>query len=147
MEVSMGGNRDDREAYGPEHANFTIDVKGILEALHRWGLTAEITWSGRGPIEVKLGHALTGNVASTGAEDEVLTVAEAALWLRNKACQHFPESRFARKYRNQVERPGSIHSPGTRWARSCGCTCPAEQRRPGDSTYRVDPNCPAHGFR
>ena len=69
---------------------------------------------------MKLGDPQRGDVAVTGAEDEVLTITEAVRWLRNQASQHYPDKRFARRYRNQVDRFGSIHTPGNRWARSGG---------------------------
>ena len=132
------------EADAPE--DYMIDVVGILEALHVSGLTAEITWNGPGAISLALGHSTTGSVASTSPNYEIFTVAEAALWLRNQACRHFPDSRFALKYRNRVERPGAINTPGTTGARSWGCTCPTEQpRRPSDQCV-IDPRCPSHGF-
>ena len=142
----MAGNAEEREAYGPEYANYMIDLQGTLEALHLSGLSVQIAWNGRGAIELKLGHASTGNVATSCSAHEIFTVVEAVLWLRDEACRHFPDSRFAAKYRNRTERPGAINTPGTQWARSCGCTCPVEQPRTVNDRCIIDPRCPAHGF-
>jgi hypothetical protein len=43
---------------------------------------------------VKLGDPLNG----FDANGKVATMAEAAVWLRDHACQHYPDSEFARKY-------------------------------------------------
>jgi|SRR5215469_3957268 len=135
----------DRKPYDAEDANLIIDVRGILETLHRSGFTFAIACGGDGSIDVRLGDHTASAIANTQG-DKLLTVAEAALWLRNAACDLYPDSRFARKYRNRAERRGCIHTPGTRWARSWGCTCPTDQPQQSDAGYLVDPKCPAHGF-
>lgn len=141
----MKMNNERIQPYNEEHANFIIDVQGILEALHQSGLAFELICDGGGPIIVKLADPTGSDLWRPNAADPPLTVATAVSWLRDKACEHYPDTRFARKYRNQVERFGNIHTPGTRWARTCGCTCPADQPR---ATYGalIDPRCPAHGF-
>jgi hypothetical protein len=140
----MGERSDYPDAYGPEDANVVVDVRGILAALHQSGHTVSIRWNGSGSIELTFGDPERGDLAVTRAKDEVLTIAEAALWLRDQACRHYPDSRFARRYRNQIERSGSCFTPGSEWAG--GCTCPTGQGAVLDGTYRVDPKCPAHGF-
>ena len=45
-------------------------------------------------INVKLGDPLNG----FDAKGTVKTIAEAVVWLRDQACQHYPDSEFARKY-------------------------------------------------
>jgi hypothetical protein len=45
-------------------------------------------------IAVKLGDPLNGYEAKA----KVKTMAEAAVWLRDQVCQHYPESEVARKY-------------------------------------------------
>jgi hypothetical protein len=142
----MVGNAGHPEGDGPEQGNWMVDVKGILEALHESGLAVEITWDGPGSIELTLGQPIAGEVASTDIDDEIFTLAEAVLWLRDRACRHFPDSDFALKYRNRAERPGAINTPGTRWARLWGCTCPEDQPKTGTDRCTVDPRCPAHGF-
>lgn len=139
---------NDREAdtHGPGLTNYIIDVAGILESLHASGVAAKIYWDGPGAIELKLGHATAGIVATTHPADEIFSVAEAALWLRERACRYFPDSPFAWRYRNRVERPGATNTPGTRGARLLGCTCPTTPRRADNFYYLVDPKCPAHGF-
>ncbi len=141
----MQGNADRIQPYDAEHANFVIDVQGILETLHRPGLRFSITSGADGLIDVSLGDPTTDEFAFPEGELP-LTVAETALWLRDKASEQYPKSRFARKYRNQVERGGCIHTPGTEWARLSGCTYPTDQPRPTGGSYLVNPKCPAHGF-
>jgi hypothetical protein len=46
-----------------------------------------------GGIDVKLGDALNGY----DAKSKVSTFAEAAAWLRDQACTHYPDSEFASK--------------------------------------------------
>ena len=43
---------------------------------------------------MKLGDPLNG----FDAKGKVRTMAEAAVWLSDHACQHYPDSEFARKY-------------------------------------------------
>lgn len=136
----------DIEPDDAEHANLILDVQGILETLHSSGLAFVLACDGRGSIAVKLGAPIGSEPSSTDAADAPLTVAEAAVWLRDNACAQYPNSDFSRRYRNQVERRGCIHTPGTRWARSCGCICPAEQPQPANGAYFINPKCPAHGF-
>jgi len=49
---------------------------------------------GRRGINVKLGDPLNGYDAKGKAK----SITEAAVWLRDKPCQHYPDSEFARKY-------------------------------------------------
>jgi hypothetical protein len=56
--------------------------------------SASISWLWDGGIDVKLGDPLNGYPA----EEKVGTFAEAAAWLRDQACTHYPDSKFARKY-------------------------------------------------
>jgi hypothetical protein len=50
--------------------------------------------TGRPARSVQLGEELNGYKA----EGKVSTFAEATAWLRDQACQHYPDSGFARKY-------------------------------------------------
>ena len=145
MGALMQANADRIRPYDAEHANLIVDVQGILETLNRSGLSFQITSGADGLLDFKL-REMTDELVAPEGEELPDTVAEAALWLRNKACERYPDSRFARKYRNQVERGGCIHTPGTRWARSCACTCPTEQPHPAHGAYLTNPKCPAHGF-
>jgi hypothetical protein len=49
---------------------------------------------GRRGINVKLGDPLNGY----DAKGKVKSMIQAAVWLRDQACQHYPDSEFARKY-------------------------------------------------
>jgi hypothetical protein len=80
-----------------------INVEAILDDLFASEVNAEISWFWFGGIDgrlrrrgivVKLGDPLNGYAATGRAH----TMAEAAVWLRDHACQHYPESEFARKY-------------------------------------------------
>jgi hypothetical protein len=53
-----------------------------------------ISWLWDGAIDEKLGDELN----DYKAEGQVSTMREAAVWLRDQACTHYPDSRFARKY-------------------------------------------------
>ena len=80
-----------------------INVEAILDDLFASEINAEISWLWFGRtegrlrrrgIDVKLGDPLNGYTATA----KVHTMAEAAVWLRDQACQHYPDSEFARKY-------------------------------------------------
>jgi hypothetical protein len=69
-------------------------LEEILQALCDSEINASISWLWDGGIDVKLGDELTGY----DAEGQVSRFAEASTWLRDQACQHYPDSGFARKY-------------------------------------------------
>jgi hypothetical protein len=71
-----------------------LNVETILDDLCASEINASISWLWEGGIVVELGDPLNGY----DAEGQVSTVAEAALWLRDQACAHYPDSEFARKY-------------------------------------------------
>lgn len=143
----MSNDPHHRAGYGAEDQNIVIDVRDILEDLHRGALCASISWGRpRRNIDVALGDHVKGYIVSAGQEDEILTIARATLWLRDQACRLYPNSRFAGRYRHVVERGGAIYTPGSRWAHLSGCTCPRGQPSPPDGTYRINPKCSAHGF-
>jgi hypothetical protein len=70
------------------------DLEEILGALYESEINASISWLWDGGIDVELGDPLNGY----DAEGKVSTLAEAAAWLRDQACRHYPDSGFARKY-------------------------------------------------
>ena len=146
MGALMQANADRIQPYDREHANLIVDMQGIWETLHRSGFSFGITTGEDGLIDVYLCGRTTDELWIPEGDELPGTVAEIVLWLRDKARERYPNSRFARKYRNQVERFGCCHTPGTEWAQSCGCTCPTEQQQPARGAYLVDPKCPAHGF-
>jgi hypothetical protein len=71
-----------------------INVEAILDDLYASDINASISWVWDGGIAVELGDPLNGYEA----EGKVSTVGEAALWLRDQACTHYPDSEFAQKY-------------------------------------------------
>ena len=71
-----------------------ISIEAILDDLYASEINVEISWLWDDGIDVKLGAPLNGY----DAEGKVTTIAEAAVWLRDQACQHYPDSEFARKY-------------------------------------------------
>jgi hypothetical protein len=70
------------------------DLEEILRALYDSEINASISWLWDGGIDVMLGDELNGYKA----EGKVSTFAEAAAWLRDQACIHYPDSGFSRKY-------------------------------------------------
>ena len=72
----------------------SINAEGILDELYASEINVSISWLWDDGIDVKLGDPLNGY----DAEGKVTTIAEAAVWLRDQACQHYPDSEFARKY-------------------------------------------------
>jgi hypothetical protein len=70
------------------------NIEEILAALYKSEINVSISWFWDGGIDVKLGDPLNGY----GAEDQVLTLNEAADWLRENAVRLYPDSDFARRY-------------------------------------------------
>jgi hypothetical protein len=78
-----------------------INVEAILDDLHDSEINVAISWLWDGGIDVKLGGIkvkLGDELNGYKAEGKVSSMAEAAVWLRDKACQQYPDSGFARKY-------------------------------------------------
>jgi hypothetical protein len=71
-----------------------INVEAILDDLYASEINVKISWLWDGGIDVMLGDELNGYKA----EGKVSTFADAAVWLRDQACQHYPDSGFASKY-------------------------------------------------
>jgi hypothetical protein len=69
-----------------------INVEATLDDLYGSEINVEISWLCG--IDVKLGDALNGYEV----EGKVGTFAEAAVWLRDQACAHYPDSDIARSY-------------------------------------------------
>jgi hypothetical protein len=76
------------------HDRGSIDSEAILSDLYASEINASISWLWDGGIDVRLGDPLNGYKA----EAKVGTFAEAAAWLRDQACTHYPDSEFGRKY-------------------------------------------------
>ena len=73
-----------------------IDIEAVINDLYASEINASISWAWDGGIDLELGDPLNGY----DAYGKVSTVAEVAAWLRDHACQHYPDSEFARKYRD-----------------------------------------------
>jgi hypothetical protein len=71
-----------------------MNLEEILQDLYDNEINAAISWLWDGGIDVGLGDEMNGYVA----DGQVRTVREAAAWLRDEACKHYPDSGFARKY-------------------------------------------------
>jgi hypothetical protein len=67
-------------------------VEAILTDLYDSEIN--VSWLWDGGIDVRLGDELNGYKA----KGKVSTIAEAAAWLRDQACAHYPDSEFARKH-------------------------------------------------
>jgi len=80
------------------------DVEAILDDLYASEINVEISWLWDGRIDVKVGRRRGINVKlgdplnGFDAKGTVKTMVEAAVWLRDQACQHYADSEFARKY-------------------------------------------------
>lgn len=81
-----------------------ISVEAILDDLYASEINVEISWLWDGGIDVKVGSRMGIDVKlgdplnGYDAKGKVKTMAEAAFWLRDQACQHYPDSEFAGKY-------------------------------------------------
>ena len=81
-----------------------INVEAVLDDLYASEINVEISWLWDGGIDVKVGRRRGINVKlgdplnGYEAKGKVKTMAEAAVWLRDQACQHYSDSEFARKY-------------------------------------------------
>ena len=71
-----------------------MNLEEILQDLYDSEINAVISWLWDGGIDLGLGDELNGYVA----DGQVRTVGQAAGWLRDEACKHYPDSGFARKY-------------------------------------------------
>ena len=69
------------------------NIGAILDDLYASEINTSISWLWDGGIDLKLGDALNGYKA----EGKASTFAEAAAWLRDQACTHYPDSEFALK--------------------------------------------------
>ena len=81
----------------------SINVEEILDDLYASEINVEISWYWDGGIDVKIGRRginvqLGDRLNGYGAKGKVKTMTEAAVWLRDRACQQYPDSEFARKY-------------------------------------------------
>jgi hypothetical protein len=68
------------------------DLEEILDGLYASEINASISWLWDGGIDLKLGDPLNGYKA----EGKVGTFVEAAVWLRDPAHTHNPDTEFAR---------------------------------------------------
>jgi hypothetical protein len=87
---------------------------------------------------VKLGDQVRGIVAEKifpGIVDDALN------WLQEKACEAYPDSLIADKYRPPYVSP---YVPGSPRARAAGCICCP--RTPEEWHPHAIAHCPEHGF-
>jgi hypothetical protein len=63
-----------------------INAEAILGDLYASAIDVEIAWLWDGGIDVRLGDPLNGYKA----EGKVSSIAEAAVWLRDQTCLHYP---------------------------------------------------------
>jgi hypothetical protein len=70
-----------------------LDVEAILNDLYASEINASISWIWDGGF-----HVILGNPPLAEGWAAVPTIRDAILWLRDKACEQFPNSDFARKY-------------------------------------------------
>jgi hypothetical protein len=68
----------------------------IMQDLYHSEINVSASWLWDGGIEVKLGDPLNGFVA----EENLAYWGQVEPWLRDKAIEHFPDSLFARMYRD-----------------------------------------------
>ena len=82
----------------------SINVEAILDDLYASEINVQISWLWDGGIDVRVGRRRGINVKlgdplnGFDTKGKVATMAEAAVWLRDHACHHYPDSEFARKY-------------------------------------------------
>jgi hypothetical protein len=113
---------------------------GVLQELYASNIDVSIRWISKSNIAVKLGDRVRGVVAEQTFRGNVKA---AIAWLREKACAHYPGSRFADRYRPPYE---LLCIPGSPEARAAGCICPSRQPDSAGGLSSVDPRCPEHGF-
>jgi hypothetical protein len=70
-----------------------LDIEAILNDLYASEVNASISWIWDGGF-----HAILGNPRLAEQKLGLPTIRDAVLWLRDKACEHFPDGDFARKY-------------------------------------------------
>jgi hypothetical protein len=132
MRHAMSGlsNRFD-PGYNPEFDDGFAAV--ILNDLHASKISVSIVWVLGGEIAVELGDLENGVVAKRIFPAGIVEVTE---WLRDQACERYPNSAFTQKYG-----PRPVTIPGSPEARALGCICPSDQT--GSTLYRVHIECPA----
>jgi hypothetical protein len=70
----------------------SLDIEAILNDLHASEISGEISWVWDSGFRVAVG------APAVAEEWSLPTIRDAVLWLRDQACQHYPDSEFARKY-------------------------------------------------
>ena len=68
-----------------------LDIEAILTDLYESEINASISWVWEGGFAAVLGDPPRRELAFR-------TIAEAVAWLRDRACEFYPDSDFARKY-------------------------------------------------
>jgi hypothetical protein len=123
-----------QEDYFPDY------TLGVLQDLYKSDINVSISWVSINSITVKLGDRVRGVVV----EGNLNAGIEVAVgWLRDKACELYPDSLFADKYRPPYVSP---YVPGSPEARAIGCTCPPDQTPDEQGSYEVISKCIEHGY-
>ena len=71
-----------------------ISVAPVLSDLYASEINASVSWFWDGGFDVALGDAMNGWRAKASFDSYI----EALEWLRDRACEAYPESEFAKKY-------------------------------------------------
>jgi hypothetical protein len=80
LDHSVGDPTSDRKG---------LDIQALLNDLYASEINASISWIWDGGVHATLG-------APPIEEGTLPTIRDAVLWLRDKECEHFPDSDFAR---------------------------------------------------
>jgi hypothetical protein len=79
-----------QKAGGPISKNRSLKIEDLLADLYASEINATISWNSRRRFRAVLGNRKVAEARS------MTTVRDAVLWLRDAACQHLPDSEFAK---------------------------------------------------
>ena len=120
---------------------FDAAVAGvILQELHTSNISVSLGWGTGNSIEATLRNS-RGRIIATERFGEVV---EAVAWLRDVACEAFPQSAIASKC---WPADPSTPVPGSAKDIAAGCICPKGQKQNSEGIYRIHPGCPVHAQR
>jgi hypothetical protein len=126
--------RSDATTGDPRFADSTAE---LFQDLQSSGIGFRISWSANDGFDVSIGLNSGGSVAEANLQT---SIDDATNWLRDKACELYPETAFASQYEPPYRSPCE---PGTPEAQAAGCIC-----APGLDDYGYhywEPKCPEHG--
>lgn len=132
MEVDVSDDLHEGNGFGDPTGEF-------LEDLRESNINFSISWIANQGTDVKVGDEVTGVVTQERVPGRV---ADAIGWLSDKACELYPNTKFAAKYTYipPYESPYDVASPE---ARAVGCICPGLRQ---DGEMYSNTNCPEHGI-